>query len=338
MPAPLVGVTMGDPCGIGPEIVVKALTTPELERHGCRFAVLGCPAVIAEMVERLGISENLTVIPTATMGPVGDRFGKVLVEAGRAALQTIEAAADQVCTGRLAAVATAPVSKESLHLAGCTVPGHAELFARRAGVERVATMLMHGDFRVVHLSTHVSLRRACDLVRRERIVAMTDLTVEALRAMGIERPRIAVAALNPHGGDGGLFGTEELEQIAPAVADLQARGVDAAGPIPADIVFSQARGGLWDAVLAMYHDQGHIPIKTASFVYDRRLGRWTATGGVTLTLGLPFARTSVDHGTAFDVAGRGVAEPSAMVGAIELAALMASRGPSDSGIVVEGQG
>ncbi len=339
MSKPIVGITMGDPCGIGPEIVVKSMADTKLQRHDCRFIVFGAPAVIKEMVEKLRLP--LEVIPTkdiedasddtkkavvydcSDFGAVGDRFGQELKEAGQAALDSIICSAEMVCQGKIQAVATAPVSKTSLHMAGCKVPGHAEIFAGFAKAKMVATMLMHGDFRVVHLSTHVSLRDACDLVKHDRIVAMTKLAFKALKTMGIEEPRIALAGLNPHGGDGGLFGTEEAEEIAPAALTLQEQGINAQGPIPADIVFSQALGGMWDAVLAMYHDQGHIPIKVASFSYNRQEERWESTGGATLTLGLPFARTSVDHGTAFDVAGRGVGEPSAMMSAIELAAKMA---------------
>ena len=337
--APIVGVTMGDPCGIGPEIVVKSLCNEKLQGNGCRFIVFGSSAVIEEIVDKLGIeakvfktqeveeatedNKTIVVYECSSFGRVGDRFGKELKEAGQAALDAINMSAEMVCQDQIQAVATAPVSKTSLKLAGCKVPGHAEIFAGHAKAGVVATMLMHGEFRVVHLSTHVSLRQACDLVKHDRIVTMTKLAHRALQAMGIDQPKIALAGLNPHGGDGGLFGTEEGEEIAPAAKTLQGLGIEAHGPIPADIVFPQALGGMWDAVLAMYHDQGHIPIKTASFSYNREQKRWDSTGGATLTLGLPFARTSVDHGTAFDVAGKGMAEPSAMVSAIELAARMA---------------
>lgn len=338
----VVGVTMGDPCGIGPEIVVRALSRRR-DWFGTSIVALGDPVVLAEAASRFGeglrvvgaedvptalarLDEGtLPVVAVASFGPVEGRWGQIRKDAGAAALATIEAAADLGARGVLAAVATAPVSKESLHLAGSDVPGHAEIFARRAGVRGVATMLAHGDFRVVHLSTHVPLREACDLVRRERVERVTRMTHETLQGMGIERPRVAVAALNPHGGDGGLFGREEIDELMPAVAALRDEGLDVHGPVPADIVFSQARGGMWDAVVAMFHDQGHIPIKVASFVWDQGAGRWTSTGGVTLTLGLPFPRTSVDHGTAFDVAGRGVADEGAMAGAVELAARMASQ-------------
>ena len=337
--APIVGVTMGDPCGIGPEIVLKSLCDDKLHRHDCRFIVFGSSDVLREMVQKLALdievcstksveeatvdAKRIVVYECSNFGPVGDRFGKELKEAGQAALDAIHRSAELVCAKEIQAVATAPVSKTSLHMAGCKVPGHAEIFAGHAKADIVATMLMHGEFRVVHLSTHVSLREACDLVKQDRIVTMTKLAHQALLAMGIKEPKIALAGLNPHGGDGGLFGTEEAEEIAPAAKKLQQLGIRAEGPIPADIVFSQALGGMWDAVLAMYHDQGHIPIKTASFSYDRKAKRWESTGGATLTLGLPFARTSVDHGTAFDVAGKGIAEPSAMREAIALAAKMA---------------
>jgi len=338
---PIIAITMGDPCGIGPEIVVKSLAEVSSD-HGSRFVVLGCPQVIAEMVDLCGVKLTVGTIPsieaavvsmreiqvleTTRFGPVRERFGSECAEGGRAALVTIERAAEMARDGLIAGCATAPVSKVSLKLAGSLVPGHAELFAASAGVERVFALLCHEEFRVVHLSTHVSLRAACDLVRKERIVEVTRATAATLVEMGIARPRIALAALNPHGGDSGMFGTEEQDEIAPAADVLRASGLDVAGPIPADIVYPQARCGVWDCVVAMYHDQGHIPIKTASFEYDSKQGRWVSTGGVTLTVGLPFPRTSVDHGTAFDIAGRGIAGHQAMAGAIELAARLGARG------------
>jgi 4-hydroxythreonine-4-phosphate dehydrogenase len=334
---PVVAITMGDPSGIGPEILVKSLALKTLNRYGCRLMVIGIPSVFEEILKILNL--KLTVKPVSTPEETGcdldliyvlpikesfDRkknpWGEVTYDCGRTSLATVELAAKLMSENSIAACATTPVSKEAFYLAGVRGAGHAEIFAKAAGVDTIATMLCHNDFRVVHLTTHLSLREACLAVKKKRIIDVVKLTFEGLQHLGIKNPRIAVAALNPHGGDGGLFGREEIDEIEPAVEELRGLGFGVTGPIPADIVFSQARGGMWDVVVAMYHDQGHIPIKVASFEFDNEAQKWISTGGVTVTLGLPYVRTSVDHGTAFDIGGKGIAEPGAMISAIELAA------------------
>ncbi len=186
-------------------------------------------------------------------------------------------------------------------------------------------MLVDGDFRVVHVSTHVSLREACDRVKRERIIRVINLTDEALRRFGIRSPRIGVAGLNPHCGEGGVFGREDDEEIRPAVEEALRSGKHVEGPVPADTIFPKMRGGMYDAVVVMYHDQGHIPAKLTGFQYDEKTGNWGVLAGVNVTLGLPIVRTSVDHGTAFGKAGEGRANPQSMIEAIRMAALLSIR-------------
>jgi 4-hydroxythreonine-4-phosphate dehydrogenase len=191
-------------------------------------------------------------------------------------------------------------------------------------------MLADGNFRVAHVSTHVALREACDLVRKARIVKVIELAHRTLRQLGIVSPRLAVAGLNPHCGEGGLFGTEDDQEIAPAVVEARAAGIDVEGPLPADTVFSKMLGGTYDLVVVMYHDQGHIPTKLLGFQYDQKTDTWRSVAGVNVTLGLPIIRTSVDHGTAFDKAGEGRANPQSMIEAIRLAARLAGGGAEDS--------
>ena len=335
--SPVIAITMGDPSGIGPEILVKSLSLTSLNRSNCRLMVVGVPSVLEEIISILKVKLTVQVISDPEEAgsdhkviyvlPIDESFdrktnpwGEVTVDCGVTSLSTVKLAARLVSDGKVAACATTPVSKEAFYLAGVRGAGHAEIFAAASGVDTIATMLCHDDFRVVHLTTHLSLSDACLAVKKQRILDVVKMTNNSLKNLGVTNPRIAVAALNPHGGDGGLFGREEIDEIAPAVKELKDLGINVTGPIPADIVFSQARGGMWDIVVAMYHDQGHIPIKVASFEFDNETQKWVSTGGVTITLGLPYIRTSVDHGTAFDIAGKGIAEPGAMISAIELAA------------------
>jgi 4-hydroxythreonine-4-phosphate dehydrogenase len=327
---------MGDPSGIGPEIVAKSLLLDSITSSPHRFVVIGSVKVMEETVglfdiplkvqavespEQAGTSRDTIYVYSVgeSFSRSDNPFGEVTYDCGVLSLTAVRKAADLITRGEIDSCATAPVSKEAFHLAGAEGAGHAEIFAKAAGADSIATMLCHGSFRVVHLTTHLSLADACKAVKKDRIIDVARLTNDSLKQISIAAPKIAAAALNPHGGDGGLFGREELDEIEPAVHSLRDEGMDIEGPIPADIVFSQARGGLFDAVIAMYHDQGHIPIKVASFEYDKQAQKWTSTGGVTLTLGLPFVRTSVDHGTAFDIAGTGKGDEGAMAGAIELA-------------------
>ncbi|MBN9023511.1 MAG: 4-hydroxythreonine-4-phosphate dehydrogenase PdxA, partial [Rhizobiales bacterium] len=224
------------------------------------------------------------------------------------------------------AIVTGPISKEAINLAGHAYSGHTDMLADLTGSRDTCMLLAHDRLRVAHVSTHVALAKVPSLVTPARITRVLDLTFAALRRFGIAEPRIAVAALNPHAGEGGLFGREDAEVIAPTVEAYRARGEVVSGPISGDTVFVRALGGEFDAVVAMYHDQGHIPLKLLGFHVDPATGKWTALSGVNITLGLPFLRTSVDHGTAFDIAGKGIASAQSMVEAIDFAVAMSEPG------------
>ena len=247
------------------------------------------------------------------LNPEDVTVGQVSPTCGRAAMEWVSKAAEMAMASQIDAIATAPINKEAASLAGYKAIGHMELLQELSGAETVGTMLMSGRLRVVHLTTHRSLRQAVDYVTKERILSFLELTHDSFANWGMPSPRIGVAALNPHASDGGLLGHEEAEEIAPAVEESRRRGINATGPIPADVVFHQAIQGAYDVVLAMYHDQGHIPIKVYGF-----------ESSITANLGLPFVRTSVDHGTAFDIAGKGVADHQSMLEAIKLAVYLST--------------
>ncbi|MFW6103235.1 MAG: 4-hydroxythreonine-4-phosphate dehydrogenase PdxA, partial [Chloroflexota bacterium] len=237
--------------------------------------------------------------------------GRVHPEAGRAAYESIEKATLMTLAGEAEAVVTAPLNKDALNQAGYHFPGHTQILAHLSGVSDAVMMLAADNLRIAHVSTHVSLRESCDLVTRERILRVMELGVEAVRNMGIEKPRVVVPGLNPHSGEGGLFGDEEVKHIIPAIEEAKDKGFDVRGPLPPDTAFLRAFRGEFDLAIAMYHDQGHIPIKMVGF-----------EKGVNVTLGLPIIRTSVDHGTVFGKAGKGTADPTSMIEAIKLAAVM----------------
>jgi 4-hydroxythreonine-4-phosphate dehydrogenase len=350
---PLIAITMGDPCGIGPEVVAKALTgrSPSPEERFlsavfkrpvrvkglatsevyelCRPLVIGSAWAMEQAVrlvgatarvqgvespEEAGLSPDfIDVLDPHNLGPEEVTPGRISPAAGRASMEWVSLAAELAMAGRVRAIATAPINKEAAAQGGYKELGHTELLQRLTGAPQVATMLMAGPLRVVHLTTHRSLRQACDYVKKATILARLELIRDCFRKWGMGDPRIAVAALNPHASDGGLLGREEQEEIEPAVQEARRRGIKAWGPVPADIVFHQAIQGQYDVVLAMYHDQGHIPIKVYRF-----------EDSVSVNLGLPFIRTSVDHGTAFDIAGKGVASPVSMREAIKVAAALAT--------------
>ena len=323
---PVIAITMGDPCGIGPEVIVKALAEPDVHNLCLPIVVGSIPALEdaigltgaplrAHSIEAPGQGRDdpalVNIIDPENLEPQEITVGRISPPCGRAAMEWVTTAAHLALEGSVKAIATAPVNKEAASLAGYKAIGHMELLQEITGVTKVATMLISGSLRVVHLTTHRSLRVACDYVTRERVLDMLGLTHDSFRQWGFSTPRIAAAALNPHASDGGLLGDEEAVAIAPAVRDAQERGIIAQGPIPADIVFHQAIRGDYDVVLAMYHDQGHIPIKVHGFEES-----------VSVNLGLPFVRASVDHGTAFDIAGKGVADHTSMVETIRLASLL----------------
>ena len=326
---PLLAITMGDPAGVGPEVIVKALDRPEVWEV-CRPVVVGDmrwmeearrivgtsrPVRSLKSPSQVGSGEALDVLDLANVEAGRLSRAQVSARAGQAAYEYIQRAVQLALAGEVAGVVTAPINKEALHAAGVPYAGHTEMLAKLCEASEVAMMLVAGRLRVSHVSTHVSLRRAVEQLSMERIRRVVDLTHAALKRLGLAVPHIAVAGLNPHASEGGLFGAEELEIIGPAVEAAQAEGVDATGPYPPDSVFLRASQGQFDAVIAMYHDQGHIPIKLLGF-YE----------GVNLTLGLPIIRTSVDHGTAFDIVGTGRADERSLVAALRLAAQMAKDG------------
>lgn len=335
---PILGISAGDPAGIGAEVALKALGHAEI--YGiCRPVVVADRRVleearrfcgldlevraVADPAEGLYRHGTVDVLDLANLGPDELRYGKVTVAQGRASFEYVRRVIELALAGAVDGTVTGPINKEAINAAGFHYSGHTEIFAELTGSMEYAMMLAAGNFRVAHVSTHVSLVEACRRVKKDRILRVIRLTRDALLRFGIAAPRIAVAGLNPHCGEGGLFGDEDAREILPAVEEAKTRGIDAEGPIPADTVFPKMKGGMYDAVVVMYHDQGHIPIKLIGFEYDEATGSWVGMSGVNVTLGLPVIRTSVDHGTAFDRAGQGRANEQSMLDAIRLAATLA---------------
>lgn len=251
-------------------------------------------------------------------------FGKVQIQAGNAAFVSVVKAIDLAMKGDVDGTVTAPLNKEALNKAGHHFDGHTEIYAHYTNTKKYAMLLADEFMRVIHVSTHVSLREACDRVKKQRIMDVTDLIWDACRQFGIEHPRIGIAGLNPHASDNGLFGWEEEKEIIPAVEALRAKGYDVSGPVPPDTLFAKAKCGQFDGCVAMYHDQGHIPFKVVGFNWNKETGKMESVKGVNITLGLPIIRVSVDHGTAFDVAGKGIASDGAMMLSLEYASKMAN--------------
>lgn len=333
-PKPLLGITLGDPNGVGPEIIAKAYAAGVSEARlvvigdaGClerACAIAGAHCTVRRVSTVTAADDDpakLDVLDLGNVDPAWQVMGTVQAQAGQAAYEALITAADLALAGEIDAIVTAPLNKEALHQAGVAEPGHTEILAARAGARRVTMMLVAGSFRVTHVSTHCALREAIARVKAARVLEVIELTDQTLRQMGIAQPRLAVAGLNPHAGEDGLFGDEEQIEIQPAIDAALAAGITVAPkPQPPDTVFHQMQAaGRYDAVVAMYHDQGHIPTKLLAF-----------DEGVNVTLGLPIIRTSVDHGTAFDIAGQGVANPSSLLQAIHLAAALA-RGRATKG-------
>ena len=318
---------MGDPAGIGPEVVLKAVAEEEV-RRACIPVIIGDAQLLAHTARTLDLQSGYDIVRADEpfpehSEPVIYHLDNItgLIEpgiesgaAGKAAGGYIEAAVELCAAGSIDAVATAPINKRALFLGGYSFPGHTEFFAHLTGAEEYAMAFVAGNLRIVLLSTHVPLAEAIRLVERDRIISRVNLTNRELQRWGIEKPRIAVAALNPHGAEGGLFGVEEASEIVPAIDACRRDDMNVQGPFSADTVFLRASRGEFDAVIANYHDQAMIPVKCLSF-----------GEAVNVTLGLPFIRTSVDHGTAFDIAGKGIAEHSSMVAAIKLAAELSTR-------------
>ena len=251
--------------------------------------------------------------------------GRSTTEGGRVAYDAIATAVELAVGGAVDAICTGPISKEALNFAGYHYSGHTELLADLTGARESVMLLAHGHMRVSHVTAHCALEDVPRRVTPERIERVVALTDEALRALGLSRRRIAVAALNPHAGEGGLFGRQDIDVVEPTIRGLRERGFDVVGPLPGDTVFVKLHAKQFDAVVAMYHDQGHIPVKLLGFSVDENTGRWEALSGVNVTLGLPIIRTSVDHGTAFDIAGKGIASETSLIEAIELAVALAKQ-------------
>ena len=336
---PALAITMGDPAGIGPEVIVKALASPAVWRL-CRPVVIGAIPVLQREIRRL--HSALTVAPVTNpltgharagqsgawpvarrgsiptldplTGPLGKfRTGQPARGPGAASVEFIQTAVRLAQAGHVAGMVTAPINKESLHLAGYAYPGHTELLADLTDTKQVGMMLMGGPLKILFVTTHQALRNVPGSLTTPRVFQAIRLAHHALRSyFGVARPRIGVAALNPHAGEHGLFGDEERTVIAPAVRRAGRAGIRATDPLPADTLFGAAVRGAYDVVVAMYHDQGLIPLKTVAF------GRC-----VNLTVGLPIIRTSVDHGTAYDIVGKGRADPNSLLEAIKLAARLA---------------
>jgi 4-hydroxythreonine-4-phosphate dehydrogenase len=337
MTPPILGITMGDPAGVGPEIIVRALAEPHV-RGASRPVVIGDASTMQEAIAL--IRSPLTLHPVHAVSECRWRGGeiecldlknvdmaslpkaKVSAAAGRAAYEYVAAAAKLAQAKEINGIVTAPINKEALAAAGMQHTGHTEILGKLSGTRDFAMLLMSRELRVIHVTTHVALRRVPDLVTRERVLRVIRLAQQTVQSLGIKQPRIAVAGLNPHAGEDGLFGDEERVSITPAIEDARTEGLQVFGPLPADTLFSRARGGEFDIVVAMYHDQGHVPVKTLGFTYDETTKKWTGLSGVNVTVGLPFLRVSVDHGTAFDRAWKGIANHESMVEAIEVAIAM----------------
>ncbi len=342
---PILGITMGDPAGIGPEIIVKALAAPETYKLCIPLVVADAKVMHHAMKEIVKADAVMNVVntPTEAVGELGTidvlpleglelddiSLGKVDAKCGDAAFRSVETVIRLAMAGEIEGTVTAPLNKEAMNLAGHHYDGHTEIYAKLTGSKRYSMMLADGALRVAHVTTHMPLNKVGASLSHDRILDVIRLSNEALLRLGIKAPRIGVAGLNPHAGENGLFGDEEQQIIKPAVLRAQAEGIDASGPHPPDTVFCKALGRGYDLVVAMYHDQGHIPLKLLSFRYDDTSGQWAGMTGVNVTLGLPIIRASVDHGTAFENAGKNVAGHMSMKNAIEYAAMLASGSSAD---------
>ncbi len=304
---PRIAITMGDPAGIGPEICMRAASMPEVLEI-CRPVIYGDIHVLNTTAQQLGMDLDSTCFQETSNSLVPIEIGVVQAIGGLLAAEAIFHAINDAVEGAVQAVVTAPINKKALSAAGYSYAGHTELFADRTGTTSFGMMLVSGTIRVVHVSTHVSLLEAIRRVKAARVLECILLAERGCRELGIASPHVAVAGLNPHAGEDSLFGTEDRDEILPAILRAQETGINVSGPYPPDTVFYRASQGEFDAVVAMYHDQGHIPIKLHGF-----------DTGINITLGLPIVRVSVDHGTAFDIAGRGIARPNSMVQAIRTA-------------------
>lgn len=360
---PILGITMGDPSGNGPEISIKALMEPQRYAQ-CNPIVVGDACAMEAAKHTVPGAENIVIHPVASVSEASFRPGvidvldmklldiskrlyrkdrKELVQrmsaaeleaaykesqimCGECAFQYVKKVIELAMAGEVDATVTNALNKDYINLAGHHFNGHTEIYAHYTHTDKYTMMLAHEDLRVVHVSTHVSLREACDRVKKARVLDCIRIANEGCKALGIDNPQIGVAGLNPHCGENGMFGKEEIEEIQPAIDAALAEGINIPEkkPTPPDTVFSKALGGWYDIVVVMYHDQGHIPLKVKGFVYNREAQKWDAVAGVNITLGLPIIRTSVDHGTGEGHAGDGTANALSLINAMDYAVVMAN--------------
>ncbi len=335
----IVGITMGDPAGIGPEIALNSFAKNDLY-ESCNPILIGDKCVLDYYLNKhpeISLTINVVDRPRDgkfTFGTIDMidlqvvdmnqmPIGEVSEMGGNAAFQYVKKVIELALAKEVDATVTNPLNKEAMNAAGHHYAGHTEIYADLTNTDKYTMMLADGNLRVVHVSTHVSLREACDRATKQRVLDVIRIADKACKNLGITEPRIAVSGLNPHCGENGLFGHEEMEEINPAVEAARAEGINAFGSLPPDTVFSKANGGMYDIVVAMYHDQGHIPLKLLGFVFNQSTGKWDAVQGVNITLGLPIIRTSVDHGTAFDQAGKWSASEVSLENAIDYAIRLA---------------
>lgn len=334
---PLIAITMGEPAGIGAEVIVRALTHKRVYQQ-CVPVVIGDSAPLEDAIRFCDLPVSLHSITDVTKAE--RKFGQIeyiglgkikenewsykenSALGGEASYQYVTEAIRLANDKRIAAIVTAPLSKESLHMAGYKYNGHTEILADQTGTKDFAMLLASKNIHVIHVSTHVSLREACDRAKKGRILKCIRLADIGMKQLGYDNPRIAVAGLNPHCSENGLFGTEEKEEIIPAIEAAREEGYNVTGPVPPDTVFVRCQSGEFDIVVAMYHDQGHIPLKLSGFQYDLQNNRYKSVNGINCTIGLPIIRTSVDHGTAFGKAGEGRANEESMLDAIDAAIRM----------------
>ena len=360
---PILGITMGDPSGNGPEISIKALMDPSVWEK-CRPLIVGDAAAMEAALPTVKGAENLklnvikdvkdakfecgtidvydmgiidiskrlykkdkkSLAQTMTPEELEAAYKESQTMCGECAFQYVKKVIEMAMAGEVDATVTNALNKDHINMAGHHYSGHTEIYAHYTNTPKYTMMLAHEGLRVVHVSTHVSLREACDRVKKDRVLDCIRIANEGCKALGIENPKIGVAGLNPHCGDNGMFGREEIEEIQPAIDAAMAEGIiiPEKAPTPPDTVFSKALGGWYDIVVVMYHDQGHIPLKVKGFVYNHELKKWDAVAGVNVTLGLPIIRASVDHGTGEGHAGDGSANELSLVNAMDYAIRMAN--------------
>jgi 4-hydroxythreonine-4-phosphate dehydrogenase len=331
-----IAITIGDPSGIGSEIIAKVLSG-DIDRS-FEYIVVGSAKVMQEGIrianidikinKIYSIEQTINQFDTINVLDVFEDFdiekleyGKIQKQSGLLAGKSIETAISLAINGEVSAVVTAPINKESFKLAGYPYPGHTEMFADLTHTKNYSMILMHGNLRVAHVTTHVSMENAVKMIQKERVLKTIKVAHDACISLGIEKPVIAVLGLNPHAGENGLFGRQEIDEIIPAINEAKNIGINTIGPLPGDTAFPKALSGMYDCMVVMYHDQGHIPIKLLGFSLSKD-GVWEEVKGVNISFGMPIIRVSVDHGTAFGKAGKGTANASSLLNAIEVAILL----------------